>query len=202
MHSISNQHVWLMVVPIYLYFIKEYLIRLLEDKLTYLRSCKTKLKNKCQTYRKRKSFIFTPRPPVLQPPVHYDNSLATFEMNLMILQGEEKKPNPNREMVMDLMEKTFFIRRQNILKTTTSVASLLKMFPSLRNHIQVSVHAHMNNICTNCLFIENNYVTFKTFIKNLFCWLICLLSTNISILKTSYPCILLQLFRIAHMDNC
>ena len=56
----------------------------------------------------------------------------------MILQEEEEKLNPNREVVMDLMRKTFFIRRQNILRAPVSVTKLLRIYPSLRNHDQVS----------------------------------------------------------------
>lgn len=121
-------------------FIKEYIISLLEDKLTYLRNCKTRQMYKPPASRKRNSFVFTPRPPELRPPADYDDSSATYEMNLRMLQVEERKPNPNREMVMSLMEKTFFIRRRNILKALTSVSSLLETFPSLRNYIQVSTY--------------------------------------------------------------
>ena len=121
-------------------FIKEYIISLLEDKLSYLRCSKTRQIYKAPASRKRGSFVFTPRPPELQPPADYDDSSATYEMNLRMLQVEEKKPNPNRETVMNLMEKTFFIRRQTILKAPTSVSRLLETFPSLRNHIQVSMY--------------------------------------------------------------
>lgn len=131
------------IICTYCIFIKEYLVRLLEDKLTYLRTSKTKQKNQYHRSKKRSPFVFSPRPPILQPPIDYDDNSAMYEMNLRMLQKEEEKPNPNKEVVLDLMEKTFFIRRQNILKTPTSVASLLKTFPSLKNHIQVSVYSYV-----------------------------------------------------------
>lgn len=80
--------------------------------------------------------MFTPKPPVLQSPA--DSSPAAYEMNLKILQQQGERPNPDKAVVMDLMKKTFYTRRQNILKASTSVAGLLKIFPCLRSHIQVS----------------------------------------------------------------
>ena len=130
------KHVYVMCACVC--FIKEYIISVLEDKLMYLRNCTSRQAYKGPASRKRSSFVFTPRPPELRPPADYNDSLATYEMNLRMLQVEERKPNPNRETVMSLMEKTFFIRRQNILKAPTSVSSLLETFPSLRNYIQVS----------------------------------------------------------------
>ena len=68
----------------------------------------------------------------------------------MVLQEEEEKVHPNEEVVMDLMKKTFYIRRRNILKAMTSVTNLLKIYPSLRNHSQVST-----NVCYQGYIIEN-----------------------------------------------
>ena len=115
----------------------------MEDKLTYLRSCKTKPRYmyNYQPSKRRKCSIFTPKPPALQSSC--DHSLTAYEMNLRILQQEGEIPNPDKGMVKDLMKKTFYTRRQNVLKASTSVASLLKTFPCLRSHIQVSVHAEI-----------------------------------------------------------
>ena len=88
--------------------------------------------------------MFAPKPPVLQSSASHDDSLAAYEMNLRMLQQQGEKPNPDKGVVMDLMKKTFYLRRQNILKASTSVASLLKTFPCLRNRIQVSVHAKIS----------------------------------------------------------
>ena len=87
--------------------------------------------------------MFTPKPPVLQSPA---GSSAAYEMNLKILQQQGERPNPDKAVVVDLMKKTFYMRRQNILKASTSVADLLKTFPCLRNRIQVS---SMRNVCSS-----------------------------------------------------
>lgn len=125
-------------------FIKDYIVRLLEDKVAYLRHRGTRgRRNKGQPYNKRRSSVYAPDPPALPRYAGYDDNSAAYGRNLKMLQEEEKKPTPDKEVVMDLMKKTFFIRRQNILKIKTPVASLLKMFPSLRNEIQVSLHAEI-----------------------------------------------------------
>ena len=116
--------------------LQEYIIKLLEDKLSYLQNCKTKQTYTYQLSRRKRCSMFTPKPPVLQSPA---GSLAAYEMNLKILQQQGERPNPDKAVVMDhLMKKTFYMRRQNILKASTSVADLLKTFPCLRSHIQVS----------------------------------------------------------------
>lgn len=124
-------------------FIKEYIIKLLKNKLNYLRkrgSRTSQQKNGCQTPKKRKLSSFTPNPPVLQQ--SNADSSAEYEANLKTLQKEGEKHNPNKMLVMDLMKKTFYMRRQSILKGPTSVASLLKIFPFLRNYDQVSELLH------------------------------------------------------------
>lgn len=89
--------------------------------------------------RKKKLSFFAPQSPVLRKASNNcNNDLKAHKRNLMILQEEEEKLNPNKEVVMDLMKKTFFIRRQNILKAPASVPNLLKIYPSLRNCDQVS----------------------------------------------------------------
>ena len=80
--------------------------------------------------------MFTPKPPVLQSSA--GSSSAAYEMYLKLFRQQGERPNPDKAMVMDLMKKTFYMRRQNILKASTSVADLLKTFPCLRSHIQVS----------------------------------------------------------------
>ena len=115
----------------------------MEDKLTYLRNCKHRQTYNHHPSRKREYSVFTPRPPTLEPSTEYDHSLLAYERNLRILQQQVEVSNPDKEVVMDLMEKTFYMRRQNILKASTSVAGLLKTFPCLRSHVQVSKHAQV-----------------------------------------------------------
>ena len=131
-------------------FIKEYIIKLLKDKLVYLRSVKTRKRNKCQstgrnkcqsTSRKNSFPVYCPISPALLRSPGHDNSLATYARNAKVLQEEEAKPSPNKEVVMDLMKKTFFNRRNNTLKASTSIVTMLKTFPSLKNYSQVSVHS-------------------------------------------------------------
>jgi len=103
----------------------------------------TKKERESETPRKKRLSFFALKSPDLRPSSDYDDDPRTHEYNLKALQREEEKQNPNKEVVMDLMKKTFFIRRQNILKLKApiSVANLLKIYPSLRNYNQVSTYA-------------------------------------------------------------
>jgi len=120
----------------------------LEDKLHYLRYCQTKQKYTSPSTRKRRSSVFAPNPPALQLSREYADYSKTHGQSLKALQEEEEKLSPNEEVVANLMKKTFFIRRRSILKCKApiSVANLLKIYPSLRNCNQVSVHTEMFNI--------------------------------------------------------
>ena len=125
-----------------MFFIKEYITKLLKDKLIYLRSIKTRKRNQSQSTGRKYSFpVYCPNPPALPRSPGHDNSLAMYARNVKALQEEEAKPSPNKEVVMDLMKKTFFIRRNNAVKASTPVVTVLKIFPSLKNYSQVSVYS-------------------------------------------------------------
>ena len=96
--------------------------------------------------RKKKLSIFAPKFPALHQYDNYNNETSAHERNLIALQEEEEKLHPNEDIVTDLMKNTFFIRRQNILKASTSVTNLLRIYPSLRNYNQVSItHTYVTN---------------------------------------------------------
>ena len=125
----------------------------MKNKLSYLRTkanTPRRQRNEWEPPRKKRLSVFAPKSPMLHASCNNDPS--THRSNVMLLQEEEEKLNPNREVVMDLMRKTFFIRRQSIVKAPASVTKLLKIYPSLRNYDQVSefvwtiVRAH-NMLC-------------------------------------------------------
>ena len=127
--------------------LQEYLVKILKSKLGYLRTKAhgtVKQRNDWDPPRKKKLSFFAPRFPMLYLHDVCNNDPSTHKRNLVALQEEEEKLHPNEEVVMDLMEKTFFIRRQNILKASIPVTDLLKIYPSLRNYNQVSAiwHCH------------------------------------------------------------
>ena len=126
-------------------YIKEYLVKILKNKLSYLRAKAygtVRQRNDWESPRKKKLPFFVPKFPVLHLHDGCNKDPRTHERNLMLLQEEEEKLHPNREVVMDIMKKTFYVRRQNILKASTSVSNLLKIYPSLRNYDQVSAYVN------------------------------------------------------------
>ena len=112
--------------------------------MNYLRSLERKKKNKVPTTQRKKNIpVYSPDSPALLRNPSYDDNLVAYERNVEALQEEEANLSPKKEVVMDLMKKTFFIRRKNVLIGQTSVVSLLQIFPSLKNHSQVSVHSRV-----------------------------------------------------------
>lgn len=128
--------------------IKEYLVKILKNKLNYLRfkaHGTIRPRNDClPPIRKKRLTTFSPKPLVLLPMSDdCGNGPSEHERDLMVLQEEEGKMNPNNEVVMDLMRKTYSSRRQNILSVPTSLTDLLKIYPSLKDYYQVGAINYM-----------------------------------------------------------
>ena len=69
------------------------------------------------------------------PPVGEDK--ASHTRHVKILQLEERKMAPDKNVVADLMIKTFHFRRCEILEEPQPVQELLKMYPSMKRYNQV-----------------------------------------------------------------
>lgn len=135
-------------------------MKILKSKLSYLRAktyATVRQRNDWESPRKKRLSFFVPKFPVLHPYDGYNKDPSTHERNLMLLQEEEEKLHPNREVMMDIMKKTFYIRRQNILKASVSVSNLLKIYPLLRNYNEV---VHMFSIREWYNFIKNKPVKY------------------------------------------
>lgn len=123
-----------------------YLVKLLEDKLKYLRNYKGKHSTGSRSSDAMVNVKKTPKNPQgPRPPViyieddSYDEDEAGFERHLKFLQREYKKLRPDDVIVKEMMKKTFKIRRQHIQEVPTRVTDILETYPALQNYDHVSI---------------------------------------------------------------
>lgn len=123
-----------------------YLIKLLEDKLKYLRNYKGKqptnkeLSDTVVATTKVPKTQQGPRPPIINlEDDDYDEDEPAFERHLKFFQREYKKLRPDEYIFKDMMKKTFKMQRQKIQDAPMRVADLLQMYPALQSYDHVSV---------------------------------------------------------------
>lgn len=81
---------------------------------------------------------------------HTDNSgedQAAHDRHLNYLQNECHKGKPNSEIKRKLMDRTFNIRRHNIMHNPTSVQQLITLYPPLQEYDEVSINCIVNKLC-------------------------------------------------------
>jgi hypothetical protein len=74
---------------------------------------------------------------VKQPVPPPGEDAVSFERHTKALQAEFKKTNRNNALVSDLMERSFALRRADILENNYSLAALLSRFPFLQEADQL-----------------------------------------------------------------
>ena len=79
--------------------------------------------------------VATHHQPAIEPPVGEDN--ASHMRHLKMLQLEERKVSPDRNVISDLMKRTFHYRRLEIIEEPKMVQQLTKVYPSLKRCNQV-----------------------------------------------------------------
>lgn len=80
-----------------------------------------------------------------------------------ILKAEMKKVNPNKQTVRELMRRSFFLRRVNIVEgQLSSVQDILEFYPALKFPEEVRNHEYL---CR--LFTSTAYRSFENFVE---CW--------------------------------
>lgn len=111
--------------------------------MKYLRNSKPRTKNDSQT------------PPVQKKPrAHYPSQSmahlviplgedeASHSRHIKMLQLEERKVSPDKNVVADLMKRTFHFRRSEILEQPQLVQELIKTYPSLKRCDQVHIPSY------------------------------------------------------------
>ena len=115
----------------------------LQDKLKYLRNQGRPKKrvsdqNESNSKPKRQKQEFKQYPQLMEePPIPPDEDESSFQRNNKLLMSQEKKTNPNPQIINVLMRRTFPFRRRSILRSTLPVNEILKAHPSLRRIDQV-----------------------------------------------------------------
>jgi len=82
--------------------------------------------------------VTTHHQPAIQPPVGEDN--ASHMRHIKVLQMEERKVSPDKNVISDLMKRTFHYGRQEIIEEPKMVQQLIKVYPSLKRSNQVCTH--------------------------------------------------------------
>ena len=121
-----------------------YLVEALKDKMKYLRNSKPRIKSENSNEMSeppakkiKKEFTQIPHIPAA-PHIPKGEDEASYLRHLKVLQQEEKKMSPNKQVIADLMTRTFPFRRKEILEEPSSMDQLLKKFPSLKRTEQVT----------------------------------------------------------------
>jgi len=87
-------------------------------------------------------------PPVKKKPHYPSQSMpaaavgedkASHSRHVKMLQSEERKVSPDKNVVADLMSRTFYFRRSEILEQPQLVQELLKTYPSMKRYDQVHI---------------------------------------------------------------
>ena len=83
----------------------------------------------------------TPRPhkPFTLPDVPEGEDALSFERHNRVLQSEWTKSSRNAVTIEQLMERTFAMRRRDILEASTDVQTTFKKYPFLQDPNQVPV---------------------------------------------------------------
>lgn len=63
---------------------------------------------------------------------------TSFNRHVKVLKNEKVKSHPNMQVVEDLMEKTFFMRRSDITNNARDILAILNEYPFLSVEDQVS----------------------------------------------------------------
>ena len=134
---------------------QEFLEVALRDKMKYLRNAKprrkaTKSSEEAPTLTKKprphypthQQDVATHHQPAIEPPVGENN--ASHMRHLKMLQLEERKVSPDRNVISDLMKRTFHYRRLEIIEEPKMVQQLIKVHPSLKR---------CNQVCTYRVYI-------------------------------------------------
>ncbi len=76
-----------------------------------------------------------------QPQQSVGEDAMSMKRHYKKLQAEQKKANPNKAIVHDLMGRTFAIRRSEIVSTESIIPleELLDKYPSLRSPVEVHI---------------------------------------------------------------
>ena len=74
----------------------------------------------------------------------------SFERHLRVLHVEFTKTHHNKQVVADLMDQTFTVRRKAILEKSHDIDSLFHQFSFLQESYQVCTHVHLE-IHVSCL---------------------------------------------------
>ena len=74
---------------------------------------------------------------VMSPVPAPGEDAVSYERHIKVLQVEYKKANRNQAVVGNLMERSFALRRQEILEKTVSIEHILVRFPFLQQADQV-----------------------------------------------------------------
>ena len=86
--------------------------------------------------------------PLALPEIPPGEDDVSFKRHNRILQAEWHKPKRNIMVIEELMEKTFAMRRREILSNSCNVQTLFKKFPFLQDPEQVIVVIFLwNNVC-------------------------------------------------------
>ena len=114
--------------------IVDYLI----ERFKYFRKDKPKLNIKAAGARPslpKKQMPATPAPPIAP----HGEDEASHKRHLNMLSLEAKKVKPNEKSLLELMKRTFPLRRQDIVDNSLPIATLLKQYPPLEKYRYVSI---------------------------------------------------------------
>ena len=73
------------------------------------------------------------------PTIPPGEDVTSFQRHNKVLLIESKKAHPNMLVVGDLMERTFAMRRRDILESSYDINTILSKYPFLQNGEQVSL---------------------------------------------------------------
>ena len=78
-------------------------------------------------------------PSTSSPLIPVGKDEASQQRHEKILKAEMKKANPNKQTVKELMRRSFFQRRRNIVDGMGTVQDILIHYPALKNPEEVSI---------------------------------------------------------------
>ena len=78
-------------------------------------------------------------PTMIVPTLPCGEDEASQTRHMKMLKNEAKKVNPNKQIVLKLMEKTFVLRRKDIHEGMGTVHEILSSYPALKHPEEVSV---------------------------------------------------------------
>ena len=150
------------------------MVEALRDRMKYLRGtsgracAKTKsTSSTSQTFKKSKCASppkFFPE----SPPIEIDEGedKVSHDRHLKVLRSECQKINSNAEVKKKLMERTYMIRRSEILTNPKPVKILLNMYPPLKeyNEVITEITCKTELICIH-FFVRSREKWIESFIK-------------------------------------